>query len=183
MKFLLSIFISLFVFSCVNNTNFKIKSNDKKQKDSLASIIYTLNSDLKNKNILTEDGYKKAITLINTYKVYISLYDNESIIEKYLFDLIMYQQGINLINEALKSMDTFVTKFPESDRTPEIINMQAAIYDIEFHDVVLAKKKYQSLINSFPNHPLAIKAKEILENGDLDLTIEERVHQWQKNIK
>ena len=168
--------------SCVNNTNPKINEKIGNQKDSLVLIIQKLDNELKNKNILTQEGYNKGTLLISTFQKYIELYPNDTLVQNYLFDMIMYLQGLNLTNDALIKMDEFILKFPENPRTPELINMQASIYDIEFHDKVLAKKKYQKLINEFPDHPLSINAQQILDSGDLNLTIEERVHKWQKNI-
>ena len=184
MKYLVSIIIALFLFSCTqDNKNIESESSlNNEHKDSLITIINSLNTELRDKNILSEEGFKKATILIRTYDSFIETYTDDSLVENYLFDLIMYQQGLNLTNEALKDMDSFVQQFSKNEKSPEIVNMQAAIYDIEFHDAVMAKKKYQFLIKNYPNHPLAIKAKEILDNGDLDLTIEERVKKWQKNI-
>lgn len=179
MKYIVLLTLSLSIFSCSNN----IQKNDIKvlnsNRDSLSLVIENLNSELKNKNILSKDSYVKANELIKSYKLFIDTYLNDSLSENYLFDLIMYEQGIKLTNEALKDMDIFIQTYPSNEKAPEILNMQAAIYDIDFHDINLAKKKYNLLIKNYPNHPLAIKAKEILESGDLELTIEERVKKWQ----
>ncbi len=180
MKILYNIITFISLISCVNNTKIEKHREINNHKDSLIEVITIFNTQLKNKNILTEEGYKKGIILIENYRSFIKKYNNDSLIENYLFDLIMYQQGLNFTNDALKSMEDFIIKFPENPRTPELINMQASIYDIEYHDEQMAKKTYLKLINNYPDNPLSIKAQEILDNGDLDLTIEERVHKWQK---
>ena len=91
--------------SCVNNTNPKINEKIGNQKDSLVLIIQKLDNELKNKNILTQEGYNKGTLLISTFQKYIELYPNDTLVQNYLFDMIMYLQGLNLTNDALIKMD------------------------------------------------------------------------------
>lgn len=179
MKYINLLILSITLFSCNNNIQNKEVKVSNSKKDSLSLVIENLDGELKNKNILSKESYIKANELIKSYKLFINTYLNDSLSENYLFNLIMYEQGAKLTNDALKDMDKFIQTYPSNEKAPEILNMQAAIYDIDFHDVNLAKKKYLLLIKNYPNHPLAIKAKEILDSGDLELTIEERVKKWQ----
>jgi TolA-binding protein len=120
----------------------------------------------------------EAIALTKAYEAYALDYAQDSLTPELLFKAAELYSALRQSYKALETYKQIYADYPQFEKRPICLFMQAYITDDELNDDNQAKILYEKFIAEFPNHVLAKDAKFSIEN--LGLTDEELLRKFQQ---
>lgn len=154
-KFLI-IFISCSFISC----NIKQKKLEK---------IHELDQESRSSKNLKEWN-KNAEILIKELKNYAKTYPGDSIAPSMLFKASEIELLMGDTNTALNTIQDIIINMPYIYEIPKVLFREAYIYDLK-DDRAIALKKYQKIIEEYPDDIVAFKAKEAIKEINFSIHV------------
>lgn len=167
----LALFISIIFAACNNPTeqDLAIEKIENLEEKVYGDTTMNLNP-------------KDVTDLIVAYTNYVRKYpEDEMLCPNYLFKAGELSMNMNLSTQAISNFSKIQIKYPESDRYPYSIFLQAFIYDTQLKNYERAEEFYQHFINNFPDHELTDDAKASIEN--LGKSLDEIIKSFEQKNK
>jgi len=127
--------------------------------------------EIKKKETIVRDSYetgvidsKTAESLRKDYLAYASDFPEDSLAPQYLHKAAEVAMGINMEQEALKSLDLLLTKYPSYSMLPDALFYKGFILENYLKDVPAAIKVYEDFLKKYPKHELAPQVQATLLN-------------------
>ncbi len=97
---------------------------------------------------------------------------------EYLFKAATISINLNWGESAVKILDKFILKYPESTRAPEALFFLGYVHDNQINDDVKAGEYYNQFLKKYPGHTFAKDAEASIRN--LGKTDEELMREFEK---
>ena len=168
-------------FSCnqsgsVENTSSKNISKSK----VLLKEIDALEAKLRKAKLVT-DEMPAAQELVKKSQSYSELHPQDKKTAAVLFKAADLARGIGQYGKAIQLWGKVWRNYPDFDKAPDAVFMQAFTYENNLGDIQNAKRYYLQFIEKFPKNPLREQAVIALKN--LGKSPEDLIKEFQKNEK
>jgi len=120
------------------------------EKVLIDSVNFDLNTDT-------------AKLLIVKYKDFVKQYGKDSLSPIYLLKAADLCISTKDYSTAVELYENVYTNYPDYDKTPQALFLQAMTYSDFLKNESLGEIKYQEFINKYPNHELTDDAKKSIE--------------------
>lgn len=145
---LLSVIVSLFLFSC------------SPSRDEMTEKISKMEADMKtapkvDSNAVTE--------LLSAYQNFASKYAKDSLAPDYLYKAAGLAVGFNRGTQAVELYETIISTYPEYRRIPECYFMEAFAYENAIGNIGKASEYYNKFLLKYPEHDLADDARAAIK--------------------
>jgi TolA-binding protein len=170
-RLILLTIISIFIITSCNNTSEQNLATENITK--LETKIYgdsTINFNPKD-----------VTDLIVAYTNFVQNYPDDSNCPVYLFKAGELSMNMNLASQAITNFSKIQRYYPESERYPYSIFLQAFVFDTQLKNEDRAREFYQKFIKEFPDHELTDDAKASIEN--LGKTLDEIIKSFEEKNK
>lgn len=124
---------------------------------------------------------KDVTDLIVAYTNFVRKFPDNEKCPVYLFKAGELAMNMNLSSQAITNFSKIQRNYPNSERYPYSIFLQAFVYDTQLKNEERAKEFYQKFINEFPNHELADDAQASIEN--LGKSLDEIIKSFEEKAK
>ncbi len=156
--------ILLFSFGCSQDRKKDGEAPTGKGQDSLAASIRDLEKELARKR--SEGDPQRDLTaknLVMRYLEYAEQFPEAIKTPEYLFKSAGLTRGRENFEKAVKLYERVYKQYPSFEKRPEALYLKAFVLDHDMEQEKEAKKAYQHLIDSYPDHKFAIEAKSRLK--------------------
>jgi len=157
-KYCLFILVIAFLSGCKGGDK-----NEMSREDRLKEI--------KKKETIVRDSYetgvidsKTAESLRKDYLAYASDFPEDSLAPKYLHKASEVALELNMEQEAIKSLDVLLKKYPKYKYLPVALYYKGFILENHLKDIPAAVKVYEDFLKKYPNHELAPQVQATLLN-------------------
>ena len=144
--------------------------------ESLQKEISELEGSLENPNLPNRIAVSKQ--LIEYYEDYTNMFSNDKLAPEMLFKAGNQAVNIEEYDLALKEYNLVEEYYRNYLKRPEVLFLQAFVYETYKNEYGKAKERYEKLIKQYPDHELAVQAKESLKY--MGISDEERIRQFEK---
>lgn len=103
-----------------------------------------------------------ASAIVKAYLQYADAYPKDSNAVDYLFKAADVMRGMYRYQDAIRTLDLVVERYPNSEKAPAALFYAGFILHNDTDQNNLAMPYFQKLIEEFPNHPLADDARNLL---------------------
>ncbi|MCK4664825.1 MAG: tetratricopeptide repeat protein [Bacteroidales bacterium] len=163
-------FIIVFTYGCKNIS----------QRDKDFQKISEMESKLFPDSNLSID--RKLVTdILIEYTNFVKHYPTDSVAANYLFKAGELAMNMNLGSQAITYFNKIQNKYPEFNKYPYCIFLQAFVYDSQLNNLEKAKEYYEFFIKKYPEHELVNDAKASIEN--LGKSPEEIIRSFEEKAK
>lgn len=156
----------LFAISCTNNSE---KKKLSQAVIELEAVIMTDTTSLLDRS--------KALELIQAYENYANALPNDTLSAEYLYKGAEILMNVQMGAKAIEFHQRVINNYPEFDKIPYCLFLQAFIYENQLQQYETAKQLYLKFINEYPDHPLADDAVVSVEN--MGKSLEELIQSWE----
>jgi tetratricopeptide (TPR) repeat protein len=168
-------------FSCnqsgsVENTN-SLNNSDSK---TLLKEIDKLEAKLRKAKLVT-DEMPAARELVKKSQSFSEIRPQDKKTAAVLFKAADVARGIGEYGKAIQLWGKVWRNYPDFDKAPDAVFMQAFTYENNLGDIQNAKRYYLQFIEKFPKNPLREQAIIALKN--LGKSPEDLIKEFQKNEK
>ncbi len=129
---------------------------------------------------IIEDTYldaEKANILISNYLQYADAHPNDSLSCQYLFKALDLSMNVSDAQTSIDIADRLLQGYPDFEKNSFVLFAKGMIYDQKVHDLELAKKTYQEVIDRYPESDFAESAQYSIQY--LGMSDEEIIQQFQ----
>lgn len=156
-----SLLLSFTVFSLVvlSNTACNRKAEIDPQAQAIAKID-SLEAELLDDSLGLSDQTASAI--VKAYLQYADAYPKDSNAVDYLFKASDVMRGMFRYQDAVRTLELVVERYPTSDKAPTALFYAGFILHNDTDQNNLAIPYFQRLIEEFPEHPLADDARNLM---------------------
>lgn len=184
MRIYLFLFLLVFITACSNDQTktptAAQKAPKKMDRASLLAGIDKLEKTFKQDDIKAID-YTKAQELIDQTILYAQNFPQDSITPELLFRTAQVARATKAYGRAIQMLGKVHREFPDNQRSPTALFLQAFIFENHLNDKDQAKKYYGHFLDKFPDNQLAPQVTQILKV--IDKSAEELVKEFQKKNK
>jgi hypothetical protein len=129
-------------------------------KPALLQAVRAVEAKLKTTPTL--DSYTANLA-ITAYLDYAKHFPDDTLSAAFLFNAGGLASSTSQYPRAVTLYQNVTSKFPQSRLVPECLLVEGFIFDNDIHDTANARKKYNELIQKFPNDSLSIQAKQAIK--------------------
>ena len=129
------------------------------QKQAIAQID-SLEAELLDDSLAISDQTASAI--VKAYLQYADAYPKDSNAVDYLFKASDVMRGMYRYQDAVRTLELVVERYPTSDKAPTALFYAGFILHNDTEQNHLAIPYFQRLIDEFPEHPLANDARNLM---------------------
>lgn len=175
--FLLS-FVAVFLFSCNSNKeeNTEGATLTKEEMEThikdLEAKLYGDSSNIFNSSI--------SESVVQFYIDYVAAYPEDEKAPDYLFKAGEISMSMNRGPEAVKCFEQVGNNYPDYDKAPYSLFLQAFIFDNQMNDDKKAGEIYKAFIKKYPDHNMVKDAEFSIQN--LGKTDEELIKEFEEKI-
>ncbi|MCB0395800.1 MAG: tetratricopeptide repeat protein [Flavobacteriales bacterium] len=119
-----------------------------------------------------------ARALVDAYIAYVDASPKDSLAPEYLFKAGEVATSLQMGEKAIEVYHRLYTDYPEHDKGPMGLFLEAFTYDNLLKDYDKAKVLYESFIEKYPGHSFADDAQGSLDN--LGVPVEELIRKWEE---
>jgi len=152
-----SFILFLLIFVAAAACNRKAEVDPKAQA---VSKIDSLEAELLDDSLGLSD--QTASEIIKAYLQYADAYPKDSNAVDYLFKASDVMRGMYRYQDAIRTLELVVERYPESDKAPTALFYAGFILHNDTEQNHLAIPYFQRLIEEFPEHPLADDARNLM---------------------
>ncbi len=163
-------------FSCNQDGSVKNTSNNK----SLLKEIDALEAKLRKAKLVT-DEMPAAKELVKKSQAYSELHPQDEKTAAILFKAADVARGIGDYGKSIQLWGKVWRNYPDFDKAPDAIFMQAFTYENNLKDIQNAKRYYLQFIEKYPKHHL--REQTIIALKNLGKSPEDLIKEFQKNEK
>jgi tetratricopeptide (TPR) repeat protein len=164
-------------FSCNQGGSLEDSTSNSKK---LRNEIDALETKLR-KAKLVPDEMPAAKELVKKSQSYSELYPQDEKTAAVLFKAADVARGIGEYGKAIQLWGKVWRTYPDFNKAPDAVFMQAFTYENNLKDIQNAKRYYLQFIEKFPKNPLREQAIIALKN--LGKSPEDLIKEFQKNEK
>ena len=168
MKNYLFIAIALFFVACSNKENEKIVKIQELEKTVFNDKTQTYDKE-------------KSKELITLYVEYAKENPKDTLAPKYLFHAGELAMSLSFGNEAIQYFNGVNVDFPNYEKAPTALFLEAFVYETQIFDTQKAGEIYKQFVAKYPKHELADDAQASINN--LGKTPEELVKEFEAQNK
>lgn len=166
-------------FSCSQSGSMEeATSENTSDSKTLFKEIKSLESKLRKAKTVT-DEMPAAQDLVKKSQTYSELFPQDEKTADIIFKAADLARGIGEYGKAIQLWGQVWRKYPNFDKAPDAIFMQAFTYENNLKDIQNAKRYYLQVIEKFPKNPLREQAVIALKN--LGRSPEDLIKEFQKN--
>lgn len=158
--------------SCACNS----KSPRNKDLDKIKKIEAQIFSP---RTVKIDTKLSNELTL--AYEDFYQKYPQDTLSPKFLFKLGEVSMSTNQGGKAIQYFEKFQAVYPNNNKAPQCLFLQAFIYETQIKDLNKAKQKYEKFINKYPKHELVKDA--IASIGMLGKSPEEIIKGFEEKNK
>jgi len=168
-------------FSCNQSGSVgDVNSGNNSKSKNLLKEIDVLEAKLRKAKVVT-DEMPAAQNLIKKSQSFSELYTQDKKTAAVLFKAADVARGIGEYGKAIQLWGKVWRNYPDFDKAPDAVFMQAFTYENNLGDIQNAKRYYLQFIEKFPKNPLREQAIIALKN--LGKSPEDLIKEFQKNEK
>ena len=173
-----SVKIVLVALFAILMTGCGVNSEKKKVLDRIAVNEAKIFGD----SAATIPNEKTGLDMIQAYTDYATAWPKDTISAEYLFKGAEIAMNLNKSAMAIDYYNRILLSYPNFNKLPYCIFLQAFILENQMNQYDQAKARYKEFIQKYPNHVLAKDAQASIDN--MGKPLEELIKQWdQKNSK
>lgn len=139
-------------------------SPEQKSIDDIAALEAQLYSD--SSYVIDQN---LALQTIQAYVDFAVAYPENPVSAEYYFKAGEISMSMNLSSQAIMYLNNVETKYPEYEKAPYSIFLQAFIYETQLTNFEKAKEYYSKFVEAYPDHEFADDAKISIENMGIPL--------------
>ena len=166
--------IILLVFSVILLVGCGQNSEKKKVLNRIAASEAKIFGD----STATIPDQKTGMEMIQAYTDYANAWPKDMISAEFLFKGAEIAMNLNLSGMAIESYNRILLNYPEFNKRPYCVFLQAFILENQMNQYDQAKARYQEFIDKYPDHILVKDARASIEN--MGKPIEELLKEWDK---
>ena len=161
-KLLLLQFAVVSLFSCGagKDENTEVSALTKEQMEiqikDLEVKLYNDSSKIFNQSV--------ADSVVKSYTDFVATYPKDEKASDYLFKAGEISMSMNRSLQAVKCFEQIVDNYPEYERAPYSLFLQAFIYDNQINNDNKAGEIYKAFINKYPDHAMVKDAEFSIQN-------------------
>jgi len=121
----------------------------------------------------------KASELMGRFVSFAETYPTDSLSPEYLFKGAELAMNLKLPGRSLELYQMILNRYPDFEKAPYCLFMQAFIHENQLQQYDVAKALYQQFIGQYPDHELAEDARVSVEF--MGRPLEDLIESWQKN--
>ena len=121
---------------------------------------------------------RTANQIFDVYIGYAAEHPLDTITPEYLFRAAQVSTGLKKNELAIKIYDRIIKNYPDWNKIVETKFMKGFTYENHLDQLGAAKEVYQDIIYDHPDHPLAVQAKQLIDN--MQYSDEELIKKWQE---
>src|SRR5262249_1075877 len=148
---LIAALLSSFLFSCKPESERAADKIKETEKQLVNDSTRTLNRQL-------------AEEQLKAYVSFIEKFPEDSRCEEFLYKAAELSNSMGQTAAALEYYHTFSEKYPQSEKTPYALFLQAFIYENQLKNLDRAKELYSDFLSKYPTHELAKDARFSIDN-------------------
>lgn len=169
--------IMLLSYACSGEKKEEGSGNSKEVfEQKIKELEATIKSD-----ISLRSNKDHATIALSTYMDYAGRFPDDPKTPGYIFKAAELANGLEKHEQAITNFELLITKYPEYEKVPQALFLQAFIYDNSINDDAKAKIYYEKFLSKYPDHELAKDAKISIEQ--LGKTDEELIEEFNKKVK
>ena len=154
-RIIIALFVAGLLFTACNvkeksSKDVLVNDINKYEKSLIDTINYNLNIDT-------------AKTLVTKYIYFSENYSKDSLAPIYILKAADISISLKDYPQAVKLYENVYTNYPDFNKAPEALFLQAMTYCDFLKNESLGKIKYQEFIDKYPNHKLTNDAKKSIE--------------------
>jgi len=123
----------------------------------------------------------EVVNLINLYSEFTEKYPQSKKTPDFLFNAGRYCMSFSLSTKAVEFFDKLILKYPDYQKLPDCYFLKGFVYDSQLSNLPMARKSYEQLIEKYPNHELALQAKQLI--NILGKNLDEVIAGFEENKK
>lgn len=177
----LSLILPLFLFALACSNNDGKDEGEKPSKEELTTKIETLEDTVDEMSKNRDFSDQKMRDLMDAYKSFAEHYPDDSLAPEHLFRAGGVARSLDEPQRAINIYRRILNEYPETDQEPTVRFLLAFVYDQDLNKKGKAKKLYQAVIDSFPDHKLAQDAEQYLKV--IDMSDEELMKHFEEQQK
>jgi tetratricopeptide (TPR) repeat protein len=109
-------------------------------------------------------NFKAAGAYIANAEVYAAIAHKDKVAPQVLYKAAEVARAVRSYQKALSFYDWISTRYPDDERAPKALFMQAFTYDEDLNDDEAARRHYQAFLERYPNDDFADDAALLIEN-------------------
>lgn len=164
------------IAGCV--TVFSCKSERQKLSEEITSGEEKLFND-SSKTLNTD----VANDVLRKYIAYADANKDDTLSVNYLFRAGDLANGLHRPEEAIAIYERLRVSYPESKKSSVALFMEAFIYETVLQNKERAKTTYKKFLDDYPDHKLAPSAQASLDQLNANLSDEDLIKMFEKNMK
>lgn len=181
MRRILSLVLVTLMFSCGNNNDHENIATKELSQSEMETLISEKESVLKKIDISTPETKIEAENLVKAYIDYADKFPKDSRCPEYLYKAAEVTGALNRYLHAIDIYERIINEYPESDKAPFALFLQAFNFENQSHDLKKAEELYKKFIEKYPNHEFVKDAKASIDN--LGKTPEELIEEFEAKNK
>lgn len=139
--------------SCNRKADVDPKTKDMARIDSLEAVL--LDDSLSLSDLTASE-------IVKAYLQFADAYPKDSNAVDYLFKASDVMRGMYRYQDAVRTLELVVERYPDSDKAPTALFYAGFILHNDTEQNNLAIPYFQKLMDEFPNHPLADDARNLM---------------------
>jgi len=133
------------------------KSSEQKQIDRIRAIEAALAQDTEG-----VPSKEKVIELIEAYEAFSEAFPAHELTPEFLFNAGKYCMSYNFSLRAVDFFDRIIDNYPDFDKHPDSYFLKGFVYDSQLNNIPQARLTYETFIEAYPEHELAIEAGHLI---------------------
>lgn len=122
-----------------------------------------------------------AALFLEKSQAFAEAFPQDSLAPSYLFKSAEVARGIREFGLAIQLAGRVWRQYPDYEKAPDAMFVQAFIYDTDLGDTLNARNYYEKFLSSYPEHPFAPNIKQLL--SVLGKDPEALIQQFEKQAK
>jgi len=150
--------------------------NSDGERKSLINEIESLEAELYADSLGPVDR-QMAQEMITAYDDFTNAYPGDSLAPEYLYKSSEIAMNLEMSGRAVEGFRKIMNNYPDFDKVPLCLFLQAFIYENQMQQYDEAKKLYREFLEKYPDHDLAEDALVSIQN--MGKSLEELIKSWE----
>jgi TolA-binding protein len=122
---------------------------------------------------------QKAQEAIQAYDDFANAFSQDSLAPEYLYKSSEIAMNLEMSGKAVEGFRRILNDYPDFDKAPLCIFLQAFIYENQMQQYEEAKKLYREFLEKYPEHDLAEDALVSIQN--MGKSLDELIKSWEQD--
>lgn len=136
----------------------------KSERDIAVDRINELENQLYGDTVVTDINLKSAGDIIQSYISFADKFSKDSLAPEYLYRAAEISMNLNNGNQAILYFENIKLRYPDFDKKPICLFLQAFIYEDQLGNTEKATDLFNEFMEKYPNHDLYDDAEISVKN-------------------